>query len=79
METIRSRGWALDEEQFQVGASCVAAPYFRGDGLVAGSFAVSVPCTRFATARETLVAAVVSAAQAASEVLGHREKKPGRV
>jgi DNA-binding IclR family transcriptional regulator len=79
METIRSRGWALDEEQFQVGASCVAAPYFRGDGQVAGSIAVSVPCMRFTDAKPALVAAVVASAQAASEALGHREKKPGRV
>jgi IclR family transcriptional regulator, acetate operon repressor len=78
MEVIRSQGWALDEENFQVGASCVAAPYFRGDGKVVGSIAVSVPCMRFTNARPALIAGVVSAARAASEVLGHRETTPGR-
>lgn len=73
IEIIRSQGWALDEEHFQAGASCVAAPYFRSDGQVVGSIAVSAPCTRFADARAALIAAVVSAAHDASAVLGHRE------
>ena len=76
LEVIRSQGWALDEEQFQVGASCVAAPYFRGGGRAVGSIAVSVPCMRFDSARDVLVAAVVSAAKDASEKLGHRETQP---
>lgn len=72
MEIIRSQGFALDEEEFQVGASCVAAPYFRGEGWVVGCIAVSAPCMRFAIAKEALVAAVVSSARDASERLGYR-------
>jgi IclR family acetate operon transcriptional repressor len=72
LDLIKRRGWSLDEERFQKGASCVAAPYFHGDGKVAGSVAVSVPCTRFTKARESLTAAVVTAATTASQALGHR-------
>jgi IclR family transcriptional regulator, acetate operon repressor len=78
IEVIRDRGWALDEENFQVGASCVAAPYFRSDGQVVGSIAVSVPCTRFTDAEPALIAAVVAAARDASAVLGHREAAPSQ-
>jgi DNA-binding IclR family transcriptional regulator len=78
IDVIRDQGWALDEEHFQVGASCVAAPYFRSDGQVVGSIAVSAPCTRFADAKPALIAAVVAAARDASAVLGHREATPSQ-
>jgi IclR family acetate operon transcriptional repressor len=81
LELIKLRGWSLDEEHFQKGASCVAAAYFHADGRVAGSVAVSVPCTRFTKAKESLTAAVVTAAKTASEALGHHvgvmESVPG--
>jgi IclR family acetate operon transcriptional repressor len=70
LELVREQGYALDEEHFQRGASCVAAPFFRMGGDIAGSIAVSVPGTRFAESREALTAAVVSAAQQASTLLG---------
>jgi IclR family acetate operon transcriptional repressor len=72
LDLIKQRGWSLDEERFQKGVSCVAAPYFHADGKVAGSVALSVPCTRFTQAKESLTAAVVTAAMTASQPLGHR-------
>jgi IclR family transcriptional regulator, acetate operon repressor len=72
LDVVRQQGYALDEEHFQKGASCVAAPFFKMGGAIAGSIAVSVPCTRFEEAKDTLTAAVVSAAGQASVLLGHR-------
>ncbi|HLI01930.1 MAG TPA: IclR family transcriptional regulator [Acidimicrobiales bacterium] len=71
LEQIRQEGCALDEERFQKGASCVAAPYFHADGRIAGSVAVSVPCDRFTQARDSLTAAVQTAAAAVSQALGY--------
>jgi DNA-binding IclR family transcriptional regulator len=68
---VRERGWALDDGSFQEGACCIAAPFFRSGGFVAGSVAVSVPATRFTAAREGITAAVLSSAQQASQIVGH--------
>jgi IclR family acetate operon transcriptional repressor len=68
---VRERGWALDDGSFQEGACCIAAPFFRSGGFVAGSVAVSVPATRFTTAREGITAAVLSSARQASQLVGH--------
>lgn len=71
LHQVREQGWALDDGSFQEGACCIAAPFFRSDGLVAGSLAVSVPATRFAAAREHITSAVLNSAQHASQIAGH--------
>jgi DNA-binding IclR family transcriptional regulator len=70
LEAIRQRGYALDDQGYERGICCVAAPYFAADGQVVGSFTVSVPAVRFPRARRALTAAVVNAATTASNVLG---------
>lgn len=71
LAVVRDQGYALDEEHFQKGVSCVAAPFFKIGMEIAGSIAVSVPCTRFEESRDMLTAAVVAAAKEASTVLGY--------
>jgi IclR family transcriptional regulator, acetate operon repressor len=71
LRQVREQGWALDDGAFQEGACCIAAPFFRPDGFVAGSLAVSVPATRFTAAREDITEAVLSSAQQASQIVGH--------
>ena len=68
---VREQGWALDDGSFREGACCIAAPFFRPAGFVAGSLAVSVPADRFTTARERITDAVLSSAQQASQIIGH--------
>jgi IclR family acetate operon transcriptional repressor len=58
-ETIRLVGYALDEEQFQPGVSCVAAPVVD-EGVVVAAYSISVPSQRFKEKRAWLVDAVVS-------------------
>ena len=71
LENVRQQGWALDDGSFQDGVCCIAAPFFRSGGAVAGSVSVSVPAARFPVAREQITDAVRRSAQRASELLGH--------
>jgi IclR family transcriptional regulator, acetate operon repressor len=67
---IRERGWAIDDGDFQPGVCCVAAPFFRPGGHVAGSVALSVPSTRYPEASSAIIDAVLNASAAASAALG---------
>lgn len=71
LDNVRQQGLALDDGHFQDGVCCIAAPFFRSGGSVAGSLAVSVPAARFAAARERIADAVRSSARRASELLGY--------
>jgi len=61
-ESIRSNGYALDEEQFQPGVCCVAAPVVE-EGIVVAAYSISVPTQRFNEKRLWLVDAVVTIAK----------------
>jgi IclR family acetate operon transcriptional repressor len=43
---VRERGYAFDEQNYEPGVCCVAAPFFLPDGTVGGSVAVSAPALR---------------------------------
>ena len=43
---IRTRGYAIDDEEFQPDVVCIGAPIFNFDGSVAASISVSVPTMR---------------------------------
>lgn len=58
---IREQGYAIDEEEFIPGVSCIAAPVLE-DGIVIASYTVSAPAERFARRREELLSAVRAAA-----------------
>ncbi len=64
LDRIRERGYGLDEEEFALGVTCVAAPIFDG-GTAIAALTVAAPTGRFAEATEMLVAAVRRAAAAA--------------
>jgi len=55
LAAVRRRGYALDIEAFEPDICCVAAPFFGADNAPAGSFTVSVPVSRFAQSRNTLI------------------------
>ncbi|MBB3664513.1 DNA-binding IclR family transcriptional regulator [Prauserella sediminis] len=67
--TIRRREYALDIEAFAIDVCCVAAPFFDPSGAPAGSFTVSVPVSRFARARGSLVKEVREAGAMATHLL----------
>jgi DNA-binding IclR family transcriptional regulator len=71
LHKVRELGWAQDDGRFQEGVRCIAAPFFRAGGSVAGSVAVSVPAARFFAAQDRIIDAVVRSALRASQIIGH--------
>ena len=47
LETIRERGYAIDDEEWAEGLRCVAAPVMENGNEVIGSISVSGPTSRF--------------------------------
>ncbi|MHB8732442.1 MAG: IclR family transcriptional regulator [bacterium] len=73
LEEIRRRGYAADEEEFEDGIRCVAAPVRDYRGRVVAALSVSVPAGRLPRARAaSLVEQVLDTARRVSEALGHR-------
>lgn len=63
---IQRRGYAVDNEEVEPGASCVAAPIFDSSSLVAASISVSGPVTRMNRTRISDI--VIDVKHAASEI-----------
>jgi DNA-binding IclR family transcriptional regulator len=68
---IREAGYAVDEQEFLEGVSCVAAPIAE-DGVLVASFTISAPADRFSRNR----AALVSAVRAAAGSVGASARRP---
>lgn len=62
LAVIRSRGWALDDEELYAGMRCVAAPIFNEFGEAVTGLSISGPALRLADERLDAVAAQVKAA-----------------
>lgn len=63
---IRERGYALDDEEHEVGIACIAAPILSGNGRVIG--AISVTTTTDTTSRDQLLALAGPVQQAAAQI-----------
>lgn len=73
LETIRERGYAIDNEELSPGTKCVGAPIRNASGRVFASISVSGPARRFTPARiEAFSDLVKHYADAVSEQLGYR-------
>lgn len=69
---IQRRGYALDDEEVELGARCVAAPILDSSGQVAAGISVSGPTIRMARTRTAQIAEVVkNAALEISANLGY--------
>jgi IclR family acetate operon transcriptional repressor len=70
LDAIRDQGFAFDDEDFEEGICCVAAPYFDVTGAIVGSLSASGPAVRRAELRGPIRDAVVATAKKMSEALG---------
>lgn len=59
LEQIRKLGYAVDDEEFDIGVRCIAVPVFDTDGNLAGSIGISGPATRMITTRLPELADIV--------------------
>jgi DNA-binding IclR family transcriptional regulator len=70
LESIARRGWALDDEENELGIRCIAAPILGGDAYAIGAVSVTFPLQRlplnYLVALDEPARQVVEAAQALS-------------
>lgn len=67
---VRAEGYALDNEENELGAYCIGAPVFGLTGSVVGAISVSVPIVRLDEQRRLeMIAAVVATARNISREL----------
>lgn len=73
LETIRNRGYAIDDEEIVLGTRCVGAPILDGEGGVIAAVSVAGPTFRVTHDRvEFLANEVVEAARLISSQVGPR-------
>jgi IclR family acetate operon transcriptional repressor len=71
-DLTRQRGYSLDDEEFNLGVRCLAAPVFASDGTVAAAMGVTAATVRFTKERiPEIAAAVMQAAAELSRLLGY--------
>lgn len=72
LELVRSRGYAVDMEEDQVGGACIAAPIFDHKGKAIAAVSISVPMARLSPSEiPHFGAKVMGTAQAISQDLGY--------
>jgi DNA-binding IclR family transcriptional regulator len=75
LEQVRALGYALDDEEFEVGLRCIAAPIRDNTRGVVASLGIAAPAVRLPQPRVPALAALVTdAAAAASRALGFRSR-----
>ena len=60
---VRANGYAISDEEFEVGGSGVAAPIHNAAGRVIGALNVATPTPRFALNRDAIVSAMLRVAR----------------
>ncbi len=79
LAAIRKQGYAVDEQDFEIGAFAFGAPVFDHEGSVVAGISITTPTARCSPERrEELIGTVLAAAQKLSEKLGYRSKGSAR-
>ncbi len=72
LELVRQKGYAIDDEEIELGLRCVAAPIRNHDGVVLAAIGVAAPLQRMnKKVMQTCMTTVVAAADAISRRLGY--------
>jgi IclR family KDG regulon transcriptional repressor len=73
LQEIRQRGFAIEDEETEVGVRCIAAPVRDGSGATIGAVGVAGPVQRLSKkAINTFAPSLIRAANSISARLGHR-------
>jgi DNA-binding IclR family transcriptional regulator len=70
LQATARRGYSLDQEEFEEGVCCMAAPYFDLSGRLRGAVSVSMPTFRAPLMGDQIRPEVLRAAEEVSRVLG---------
>lgn len=70
LRTIAGRGYAVDQEEFEEGVCCIAAPYFDLSGRIRGAVSVSMPTFRAPLMGDQIRPKVLRAGEEVSRVIG---------
>lgn len=74
MKLIRSRGYAMDEQEFVEGLRCVAVPIFNHSGKIAAALSISGPVSRMQEEKiEKCNECLLKAAAEISEQMGYEK------
>jgi DNA-binding IclR family transcriptional regulator len=73
---VREQGYSLDNEESELGATCVASPIFSADNVVVGALSVSGPTPRIREKQNKITAALKEASAAISRSVS--TDRPGR-
>ena len=71
LETVRQNGYALDQEEFRLGACCVAAPVFNHDGQIIAAITAAGPAERIQARLDFIVEQVRTKSQEISARMGY--------
>jgi IclR family KDG regulon transcriptional repressor len=72
LQSIRARGYAIDDEEIEVGLRCVAAPIRDHSGQVVAAISVAAPVQRMSKKQvQATIPSVVAAAENISRRLGY--------
>jgi IclR family KDG regulon transcriptional repressor len=73
LDEIRRLGYAVDEQDFELGAYAFGAPVFDHDGKVVAGLSITTPTARYSLERrEEIIRLVVAAAKNISEKIGYQ-------
>jgi IclR family transcriptional regulator, KDG regulon repressor len=79
LASIREKGYALDDEEHEIGVRCVAAPVWDSKGVVCAAVSVSVPVVRLPDREIPRYRRVITqAAEEISKRMGYRKKASAR-
>jgi IclR family transcriptional regulator, KDG regulon repressor len=79
LSEIRQQGYAVDEQDFEVGAYAFGAPVFDHEGNVVAGLSITTPTARCsAKRRKELIAMVLATAEKLSEKLGYQSNRINR-
>lgn len=69
LAAVKEQGYAVDGEESELGATCIAAPIFGAEQTIAGALSISGPTPRIQDKQNKIVQSLKAAATAVSRIL----------